>query len=276
MSNLDLARRHLLGLGLGTGALLAAAGCGSRGPRITTRQAAALAPIGWLRVCINLGNPVLARRAAPGAPVSGVSVDLAQALAARLGVEALLRVVDSAPQAVALVRAGEVDLGFFAIDPQRAEGISFSAPYLLIEGSYLVRHDSPLSDNEQVDRPGMRVVVGRGSSHDLHLARALRQAQLLHAPSAPAVVEHFLAEGADVAAGLRQQLQAEAARRPGLRLLPGRFVLVEQAMGLPARHGDAAATALRLFVEQAKASGLVAQALARHGVQGAVVAPAAA
>lgn len=234
----------------------------------------AFAPTGALRASINLGNPILAGRSAAG-EVSGVSVDLAQGLAAQLGVALSLRVFDTAAKSVEAVKTGQADIGFFAIDPLRGDGIFFSPPYVLIEGAYLVRNESALTDNAQVDTAGTRVVVGQGSAYDLFLTRQLKAATLLRAPSSPAVVDHFLAEAADVAAGVKQQLEADAQRLPGLRLLPGRFMVIEQAMVVQAGRGAAAQACLRDFVEQAKASGLVADALARHGVRGAAVAPGA-
>lgn len=244
------------------------------GPALAA-HAARLAPTGTLRACINLGNPILARRDPAGpAGVSGVSVDLATELARQLGVPLALVVVEAAAKSVETVTAGQADVGFFAVDPLRSQGIAFSAPYVLIEGAYLVRQGSPLIDNAQVDRAGTRVMVGRGSAYDLYLSRELKQAQLLRAPTSPTVVDRFLAENADVAAGVRQQLEADARRLPGLRLLPGRFMVIEQAMGLPAGRGPEATAALAGFVEDAKARGLVAQALQRHGIQGALVAPA--
>ncbi len=233
-----------------------------------------LAPTGRIRAAINTGNPILARREADGRP-AGVSVDLAHRFAERLGLPLELAVFDTAAQSVEAVTREEVDFGFFAIDPVRGAGIAFSAPYVLIEGSYLVAAASPLTDNAQVDQPGRTVVVGRGSAYDLFLSRTLAHAQIVRAPSSPAVVETFLATGSDVAAGVRQQLEADAAQRPGLRLLPGRFMVIEQAMGVPKPRGQAAQRLLADFVEEAKASGFVAQALQRHGIQGAAVAPLA-
>jgi polar amino acid transport system substrate-binding protein len=233
------------------------------------------APTGRLRAAINLGNPVLAGRdPASGEPV-GVSIDLARALAARLGVQAELLAFDTAAQSVAAVTAGQADVGFFAVDPQRAAGIAFTAPYVLIEGAYLVREDSPRRDNVEVDQVGCSVVVGKGSAYDLYLSRELRHATIVRAPTSPAVVDTFLAQQADVAAGVKQQLQADAQRLGGLRLLPGRFMVIEQAMGLPKGRGPEAAAALAHFVEEVKAGGFVAAALARRGVTGAVVAPPA-
>jgi len=130
------------------------------------------------------------------------------------------------------------------------------------------------TDNTQVDRPGTRIMVGRGSAYDLFLSRELKAAQLLRTPTSQTVVDRFLAENADVAAGVRQQLESDAVRLGGLRLLPGRFMVIEQAMGLPLTRGVTATATLATFVEQAKASGYVAQSLARHGIRGAVVAPA--
>jgi len=262
------ARRRLLLQGLA----LFATGCAGT-PRLPEGAAAALAPSGRLRASINLGNPILARRESAGA--TGVSVDLAQQLATQLGVALETRVVDSARESVELVTAGQADIGFFAVDPQRAQGIRFTAPYLLIEGAYLVRDGSPLTDNGQVDRVGTRVVVGKGSAYDLFLSREIRQAQLLRAPTSPVVVDEFLARNADVAAGVKQQLEADARRLGGLRLLPGRFMVIEQAMGLPVGRGDAATKLFVAYVEWAKRSGFVTQALARHGIQGATVAPPA-
>lgn len=244
-------------------------------PVIDPAIVAAFAPRGALRASINLGNPILAHRDAASGEAGGVSVDLARAFARQLGVALELVVFDTAAKSVEAVKTEEADIGFFAIDPLRGEGIRFTAPYVLIEGAYLVRDASPLQSNDAVDRAGTRVMVGKGSAYDLYLTRELKAATIERAPSSPAVVDTFIAEGADVAAGVKQQLQADAARIGGLRLLPGRFMVIQQAMGTPASRGEAAAAVLAAFVEEAKASGFVAEALARHGIEGASVAPAA-
>ena len=232
-----------------------------------------LAPGGKLRASINLGNPILAnRQPETGEPV-GVSVDLAFALAQRLRVELELIAFDTAAKSVAAVRQEQADIGFFAVDPLRGVGMAFTAPYVLIEGSYLVPTASSLQANEDVDRPGVRVTVGQGSAYDLFLTRELKQAEIVRAPSSPAVVEVFVAQRLEVAAGVRQQLEADLARFPGLRLLPGRFMVIQQAMATPSTRGPQAAAYLKEFVEDVKASGFVAKALARHGIQGASVAP---
>jgi polar amino acid transport system substrate-binding protein len=234
----------------------------------------AFAPSGPLRAVINLGNPILAGRDAAG-NAAGVSVDLAAEFARRLGVGLELVVVDTAAQSVEAVVAENADIGFFAIDPLRGEHIAFTDAYVLIEGCYLVKQDSPLRANDEVDAAAHRVVVGKGSAYDLYLTRTLQQAQILRAPSSQTVVATFLDEGADVAAGVRQQLEADARRLGGLRLLGERFMVIRQAMGLPKSRGPEAAAYLTGFVEEMKAGGFVAAALARHGIEGASVAPAA-
>ena len=236
---------------------------------------AEIAPTGKLRAVINLGNAVLARQQPDSDEPAGVSVDLARAFARLLGLEVELIPVKVAAEAVAAVTEERADIGFFAIDPGRGAGIAFTAPYVLIEGAYLVRNDSPLTDNAQVDAPGRDIVVGKGSAYDLHLSRHIQHASLVRAASSQAVVDTFHSGNHQVAAGVRQQLEADAARVPGLRLLPGRFMVIEQAMGLPRSRSARAEALLRSFVEQAKASGEVAAALQRNHVQGVSVAPPA-
>jgi polar amino acid transport system substrate-binding protein len=231
------------------------------------------APTGKLRASINLGNPILANRDPITQLPVGVSIDLATALAQRLGVEVEFLVFDTAAKSVEAVTQEKADIGFFAIDPLRGEGIAFTAAYVLIEGSYMVRADSVIQSNDEVDRAGHRVTVGKGSAYDLFLTRELKQAEIVRAPSSPTVVEVFVEQGLDVAAGVKQQLEADVKRFPNLRLLPGRFMVIQQAMGLPKSRGDEAAEVLRGFVEDMKASGFVVDALARHGVKGASVAP---
>lgn len=236
----------------------------------------AFAPSGRLRAAINLGNPILANRNASTGEAFGVSIDLAHELARRLGLALDLVLFDTAAQSVESVTAEAADFGFFAVDPARGKGIAFTAPYVLIEGSYLVRQDSPLQHNDEVDRAGTRVVVGKGSAYDLFLSRELKHATIERAPSSPAVVEVFVQTQADVAAGVKQQIEAELARFPGHRLLPGRFMVIQQAMGCPKGRSPDAVAFLSAFVEEMKASGFVAEALQRHGIQGASVAPASA
>jgi polar amino acid transport system substrate-binding protein len=234
-----------------------------------------LAPTGELRVAINVGNPILARRHPDTGEVKGVSIDLTTELAQRLGVPLKLVVFEAASKSVDAIGQGEADVGFFAIDPLRGAAIAFTAPYVLIEGSYLVKQDSPLHSNDEVDQASHTIVVGQGSAYDLYLSREIKQAQLVRSPTSPEVVRFFLEHGHEVAAGVKPQLEAELSRIPGLRMLPGHFMVISQAMGLPKNRGEQAAVYLHQFVEEMKSSGFVAEALARHRVEGATLAPLA-
>ncbi|WP_377161928.1 ABC transporter substrate-binding protein [Roseateles sp. UC29_93] len=233
--------------------------------------AAELTGTGKLRAAINLGNPILASRG-PDGELRGVSVDLAREAARRLGVSIELVAFNAAGKVVEAIKDKQVDLAFVAIDPLRGADTDYTAPYVIIEGAYLVRNDSPLQRNEDVDRAGRRIVVGRGSAYDLYLTREIKSATLVRAPTSPAVTGLFVADQLDVAAGVRQQLEADARRVGSVRLLPGRFMVIEQAMGVP-KGRIAAQRWLSAFVEEMKASGFVAEALRRHGIEGALVAP---
>ncbi|MFZ2649630.1 MAG: ABC transporter substrate-binding protein [Burkholderiaceae bacterium] len=243
-------------------------------PKPPPAAVADLAPSGKLRAAINFGNPLLATRDPAGGQPRGVSVDLSRELAARLGVGLELVTFDAAGKVVEAARTGVWDVAFVAIDPARGQDMHQTAAYVIIEGAYLVAADSPMQRNEDVDRAGVRIAVGKGSAYDLFLARSLKQARIVHAPTSPAVTDMFLAQKLEVAAGVKQQLEADARRLPGLRLLPGRFMAINQAMATP-RGRDAGARYLGEFVEDMKATGFVAKALARHAIEGAAVAPAA-
>jgi ABC-type amino acid transport substrate-binding protein len=231
------------------------------------------APTGKLRAGINVGNPILAKLDAATQQPVGVSVDLATELAKRLGVPVEFVVFDAAGKSVEALSTEKVDIGFFAVDPMRADAIAFTAPYVLIEGSYLVHKNSPLQRNEEVDRPEHSIVVGKGSAYDLFLTREIKQAKLVRSPTSPTVVDMFVAEKHDVAAGVKQQLESDAKRLPNLRLLPGNFMVISQAMGVPKKRGADAEKFLRNFVEDMKTSGFVQKALERHKIEGASIAP---
>ncbi len=229
------------------------------------------APGGRLRVAINFGNAVLAQAdPATGAP-RGVSVDLAGELARRLGVALHFVTFDAAGKVFAALQQGQWDVAFLAIDPHRAAEIDFTAPYVIIEGGYVVHDASPLHDIGEVDGSGVRIAVARGSAYELYLSRTIAHAEIVRVPSGDEAKQHFLSGDVDVLAGVKGPLIRFAAANPGLRVLPGRFMQIEQAMGVPKGRSRALAL-LRDFVEDVKASGFVRQALDRSGQHDAAVA----
>lgn len=234
----------------------------------------AFAPSGVLRASLNMANLILAGRDPATQKPIGVSIDLAQELARQLELPLEFVIFDGAGKSVDAVTQEQADVGFFAIDPIRGAGIAFTPPYALIEGCYLVREASPVKTNAEVDQPGMRVVVGKASAYDLHLTRTLKKAEIIRSPTSDGVVDMFVEQGFEVAAGIKQRIEADAKRLGGLRLLPERFMTIRQAMGIPKSRGSAAAARLSRFVEEMKSSGFVAQALARHRIEGVSVAPA--
>ncbi|WP_198085452.1 transporter substrate-binding domain-containing protein [Variovorax sp. E3] len=242
---------------------------------ISPALVSAFAPGGTLRASINLGNPILANRNPDGGEPVGVSIDLAREFARRLGVGIELVVFEKAAASVDAVKNEKADIGFFAIDPARSEGLLFTAPYVLIEGSYLVSEASALTDNAQVDAQGHRISVGSGSAYDLFLTREIRHADIVRLQGAGPALAALRSGEVEVAAGIRQLLEGEAQRAPGVRVLPGRFMVIQQAMGTPASRGAEAQALLAAFVEEMKASGFVADALERHRIEGAIVAPSA-
>jgi polar amino acid transport system substrate-binding protein len=235
---------------------------------------AQLAPTGVLRAGINLSNFLLVTgRSASGDP-EGVSPSMAKALADRLGV-AVRYVPFPKPGLLADAVDDNVwDIGLIGAEPQRAEKIAFTAAYTEIEATYLVPAGSKITAIDQVDRPGVRIAVSARSAYDLWLERNIKHATVLRVEGGPGAVAKFRDEGLEALAGLRPGLLTDVETLPGARILDGQFTAVQQAIGTQKRN-TAGAAFLRDFVEEAKASGLVARLIEQHKVRGLSVAAAA-
>jgi polar amino acid transport system substrate-binding protein len=235
----------------------------------TAAVAVDLAPGGTLRAAINLGNPVLAQGTA--ATPAGVAVDIAREIGARLGLPVELACFDAARDSFAAVTAGRSDICFLAIEPARAAEVAFTAPYVLIEGVYAVSEQSPLVAVADVDRPGVRIGVKRGSAYDLFLTRTLQHATVVRGTEG---TTEFLTGNLEAAAGVREPMTEFVGSHPGFRLVEGRFMEIPQAVGTAASKRLETTSFLHGLVEELKASGFVADALRRSG-QTAPVAPPA-
>ena len=235
----------------------------------TAAVAVDLAPGGTLRAAINLGNPVLAQGTA--AAPTGVAVDIAREIGARLGLPVELACFDAARDSFAAVTTGRADICFLAIEPARAAEVAFTAPYVLIEGVYAVSEQSPLVAVADVDRPGVRIGVKRGSAYDLFLTRTLQHATVVRGTEGTA---EFLTGNLEAAAGVREPMTEFVGSHPGFRLVAGRFMEIPQAVGTAASKRPETTSFLHGLVEELKAAGFVADALRRSG-QTAPVAPPA-
>lgn len=231
-----------------------------------------IAPTGVLRAGINLGNPVIAQADADREELRGVGPALARGLAARLGVAVAFTTYDTAGKLAEAVTQGAWDVAFLAIDPERAKEIAFTDAYVLIEGTYMVRADSPLRSVEDVDREGVRVAVGLKTAYDLFLTRNLARAQLVRSATSKTAIAQFVADGLEAVAGVRQPLAAAAAATPGMRVMDASFMVIRQAAAVPRGRAEALAY-LERFIEEAKASGFVARALQESGVEATVAPP---
>ncbi len=227
-----------------------------------------LAPNGVLRAAINLGNPVLAQGTA--AAPAGVTVDIARELAARLGVPVDLACFAAARESFEAMARGDADICFLAVEPARAAQVAFTAPYVVIEGVYLVPADSGLAAPGDVDRDGVRVGVNEGSAYDLFLSRTLRRASVVRGDDGLTL---FREQGLEAAAGIRQVIAAFAAGTPGFRMIDEGFMQIRQALGTTRTRAPGTLRFLAAFVEDLKSSGFIAAALERSGQDSALVAP---
>jgi polar amino acid transport system substrate-binding protein len=232
-----------------------------------------LAPAGRLRAGINYSNFLIVQRNAATGELKGIAPDLAAEAARRLGVPVELVPYDSPSKMGDDAGSGKWDVAFLGAEPARAEMIAFTAAYLEIPSGYLVPAGSKLKSVEEVDRPGTRIAIAARAAYDLYLTRSLKHAELVRASGIEGSEHLFVNEKLDALAGLKPALIASAGRIAGSRLLDGHFTAVQQAIGTPKARSASAAAWLRAFAEDAKASGLVAKLIAKHGIQGVNVAP---
>jgi polar amino acid transport system substrate-binding protein len=241
---------------------------------ITPAVRADLAPTGELRAAINYGNFILATRDKATGESRGVAVDLTRELGRRLGVPVEIVAYDSVAVMGDAAPSGVWDVAFLGSDPKREALMSFTAPYLEIEATYLVRGDSPLRTAAEVDRAGLKVAAPARANYELFLSRNLHHAQLVSTAGADAAFDLLVKGEVDALAGLTQALHDRLPQLPGARILASRFMGVQQSIAVPKGH-DAGLAFLRRVVEDAKASGLVARAIDRTGARGVSVAPPA-
>jgi len=230
-----------------------------------------LTPTGTLRASINLGNQVLAQgtETAPG----GVTVDIARELGTRLGVPVELLCFQAAKESFEAMNQGRADICFLAVEPVREETVAFTAPYVVIEGVFVVAEGSSMTSPADVDQPGVRIGVNEGSAYDLFLSRTLAHAELVRGSDG---VAEFTEQQLEAAGGIRQPMEAFVASHPGLRLVEPRFMEILQAVGTSRAREAATVSFLHTFVEELKANGFIADSLRRSGQEDASVAPPAA
>jgi polar amino acid transport system substrate-binding protein len=240
----------------------------NKAPAVTPEIVKSLAPSGTLLVTLNCGNTVLVQ-GTPDAP-SGVTVDLSRELARRLGVPVKFHPYPGAGEAFEGFSKNKLDIVFLAIEPVRAAQVEFTAPYVIIEGVYMVWKNSPLKSVADVDSAGVRIAVTERAAYELYLTRTLKHAQLVRAPDG---VDAFVAQKLEAAGGVKQQIVARAKELPDVKVLDGRFMEIRQAMGTQ-KGREAGAAYIKAFIEEMKASGFVADSLKRANQPEATVAPA--
>ena len=220
-----------------------------------------------------MGNFLLTRRE-PSGEGAGIVFDLGRELARRLNVDVEFVEYENPGKLADASKSGAWDVGFLGAEPQRAQEIDFTPAYVEIESTYLVPAGSRLRAIEDVDRPGVRIAISERSAYELYLSRTLKHAELVRERGGDNAFKRFVDDKLDALASLRPRLITDQARLPGSRILEGNFTSVQQASGTPKGRRNGFAY-LREFIEDVKASGLVARLIEKNNVQGLTVAPKA-
>jgi polar amino acid transport system substrate-binding protein len=242
-------------------------------PSLSQAARSELAPTGKIRVGINFGNRLFARKDAAGEP-SGIAIDLARELGRRSGIPIEIVGYESAGRLTAAVGTNAWDIAFLAYEQAREKDIRFAAAFAEVDATYLVQPGSSLRHAEAVDRDGIRVAVSAKGGNDLFLSRTLKQASLVRVPTSSTAdaFKVFVSDRLDAYAGLKPTLIALSVKLPGSRVLDGRYTVIPYSVGT-VQGREAGARYLREFIEGTKASGQLAELIVKNGIEGVSAAP---
>ena len=238
-------------------------------------QTVSLAPTGTLRAAFLGDNPVLGRVDAKTGEVSGPVADLVKELARRMGVPYTLIPAAGARDIISRLQARTADLGFMAYNAGRAADVDFSAPWLLMPNSYIVRGDSPLQKVADADAAGIHILAVKNDTQDVYLSAHLKNNHVDTVAAMPALeeIESMLLSGKiDAFAANRQRLMEAAVRYPKLRVLADNYFVAGQAVAIAKGDPDRL-SALNKLLGDVLASGLVKTSIERAGLLGVDAAP---
>jgi polar amino acid transport system substrate-binding protein len=236
-------------------------------------RVADLIKAGRIRVGLGVVAPHWAIKDPATGELRGVAVDLSRALAARLGIELVLVEYRSPSRVPEGLKVGAWDVGFLGISASRTSLVDFAPPHMQVDATYLVPAGSSVRKIADADQPGIRIAVARKGVEEMVLSRIIKRAELRRVESLSAGFELLRAGNTDVLAAPRPGLLRFSGRLPGARVLEDHFHVTFGAMAVP--KGQAGRLAyISEFIEEAKASGLVQQAIEHAGVRGVQVAPA--
>jgi polar amino acid transport system substrate-binding protein len=238
-------------------------------PKVNDPRVADLVQTGRLRV--GLFPPQYTKDLVTG-ELRSVWVEIARALAARIGVELVLLEHPTPPKVVECLKAGACDVVFLPFDSRAGEVAGFSSPLIEFDFTYLVPAGSLIQSIADVDKPGIRIAVVRNHASTAVLNRVLKQAKLVYAETPDPTFDLLRTGAADVMASARSTLLEYSTKLPGSRVLKDRYGATLNRVVVPKDRAGRLAY-INEFVEEAKASGLVQQAIDRAGPRGVQVAP---
>ena len=233
-----------------------------------------LAPTGTLRAAYIVTNLAQARRDPNTGEITGVIADVTRELGRKEGLPVTITPLPTAAAVLDAVRSGTADIGFVAPNPERMGVVLYSSTYMLVHQSALVRAESDFQSVKDLDRAGQVIGINTDDTVGVWLKQNLKSASVRATPdySLREAVQ-WLKDGSVVAfAGNRQRLASGTQGHGGLRLLPDNLYSVGQAIAVPTDQAGRLA-AINAFLSELKASGFLAQSVARSGVDGLSVAP---
>jgi polar amino acid transport system substrate-binding protein len=243
-------------------------------PKANDPRVADLVQTGRLRVALfppqYTKDPVSGelRGAGPGPAF----LDIARALADRIGVEVQLLGYQTPDEVIECLNSGACEVAFMG--SERAGKVDLSSPILELDYTCLVPAGSTIHRMADVDRRGVRIAAVRNHLSTLALSRILEHAELVTAETPDATFALLCSENFDAMAQVRSALLDYSTKLPDSRVLEDRYGV--NLGSIVVAKGQAERLAyINEYVEDAKVLGLMQRAIDRVGLRGVQVAPLA-
>lgn len=237
-------------------------------PASSTQYAATLAPTGQLRVGVYLGSPTSLVVKADGS-LSGVSYEMGQLLAKKLGVPINVVKFERIAQVIEKLETGDLDFTVTNASSARAQVVTFTSPIIDLELGYLAAPNGKIQRIDQVDQPGSHIGVSRGSSSYAALSKKFKFARISQFDSLSAAAEALQQNQIDAFATNKGILFELAEKVPGSHVMDGRWGLEHMAIGIP-KGREQALPDLEKFVRDMQQTGTLTEIIARSGLRGTI------
>ena len=191
-----------------------------------------IAPKNVLRIGINMSNFLLVNKDSTFSKPEGLSPEIGKLLARELGINYEFVTFKNPGLLADAIDYDKWDVGNFAYEKKRAKIIDFSNPYVNIDANFLLRKNSEINQNHDVDNKNNKIAVVNRSAYDLWLSDNYKKAKIIRAKTIIETHNLFYNQDVNILAGLKPKLLEELKNNNEFKLIDEPFTFIKQSIGI--------------------------------------------